>query len=85
MGPQSSFPEALESRGSLTPSLSPGGQPELTARWLQLVPKPQLTVGQERCEDRDAQHVVSAQDRVAVEVTRPALIGRRRAGPPCQG
>lgn len=44
-----------------------GGRPELTARGLQRVPDPQLTAGQERSEDCDAQHAVRVQDQVAVE------------------
>ena len=79
-GPQSPFPKALESRGPLPLSLS-----ELTAWWLQLVTEPQLTVGQECGEDRDAQHVVNAQNQVNVAVAGAALIGRWGVGPPHQG
>lgn len=47
--------------------------------------EPQLTIGQERGEDCDAQHVVNAQNQVNVAVARAALIGRWGVGPPRQG
>lgn len=72
------FLDLRKAEGPLLLSSFPGGQPRLTARGLQRVPDQQLTAGQERGEDRDAQHVVRAQDRVAVEAGRALFIGRSR-------
>lgn len=83
--PQISFPGAGESRGPPLLSLSPGGRPEHTACGPPPVPSPQLTAGQQRGKDGDAQHDASGmvQGRVAVGLGRDTLIGRCGGGPTC--
>lgn len=63
----------------------PQGQLDLTASWMQLVPTPTLTAGQDGSEDRNSQHGSGVEDWLVWTGWAFIGIGEGRGGHQSQG